>query len=361
MKNSLRPAAALLGAAALVPLAAAQTSVEGFDTGANPDSWEAWFSAYNTVPATGGNPGGHLELDNFTSGPATCHFVDIAPEDGPGVLPHAHSGDWRAALVDEVSIDLDIEQGLYNGDLVLELVSDPGTPGNDLDDCIVRTRMLSVAGGPGWATYTFVIPSQDTNLPAGWETDGPCVGSAAWNQVMADVDQMRFSYDANPPAFCIFTNWLMRIDNITVGPVGPASFGTNYCTAVANSTGAAAAISGIGSTQASRNDVTLNCAQMPPNQFGIFLTSTTQASIPVASGTLCLGGSIIRFQSPGQILQVDANGEFSLQIDTTALPAGVPTPILAGDTYNFTAWFRDIDPMIGNTANFSNGLEVTFQ
>jgi len=138
------------------------------------------------------------------------------------------------------------------------------------------------------------------------------------------------------------------------------TLGSNYCTAQPNSTGGPASISASGSATAADNDLTLNAAGVPPMQFGIFLTSTTQAMTPVASGTLCLGGNIIRFQGPSQILQADANGEYSLQIDTTALPAGVPTPIMAGDTYSFTTWFRDVDPMTGNTANFSDGVEITF-
>jgi len=142
---------------------------------------------------------------------------------------------------------------------------------------------------------------------------------------------------------------------------GPFPLGTNYCTALPNSTGAASAISAFGSIVASDNDLSLTAVDVPPMQFGIFLTSETQASTPVQSGILCLGGSIIRFQGPGQILQADMNGEYSLTIDISALPAGVPTPINAGDTYNFTTWFRDIDPMVGNTANFSDGVSITFQ
>jgi len=140
---------------------------------------------------------------------------------------------------------------------------------------------------------------------------------------------------------------------------GGGQIGTNYCTALPNSTGGTASISASGSSIAADNDFTLTAAGMPAQQFGIFLTSTDQASTPVASGTLCLGGNVIRFQGPGQILQADANGEFSLMIDLTAIPAGVPTPINAGDTYNFTAWYRDTN-MMGNTANFTDGLEVTF-
>jgi len=151
------------------------------------------------------------------------------------------------------------------------------------------------------------------------------------------------------------------VDNVEFD-AGVGTLGTPYCgPAVPNSSGNSAEISATGSIVASDNDLTLAATGLPPMQFGIFLTSEAQAATPVASGVLCLGGSIIRFQSPGQILQADANGEYSLAIDISALPAGVPTPILAGDTYNFTTWFRDIDPSTGNTANFSNGVEISFQ
>jgi len=151
------------------------------------------------------------------------------------------------------------------------------------------------------------------------------------------------------------------VDNVEFD-AGVGTLGTPYCgPAVPNSSGNSAEISATGSIVASDNDLTLAATGLPPMQFGIFLTSEAQAATPVASGVLCLGGSIIRFQSPGQILQADANGEYSLAIDISALPAGVPTPIMAGDTYSFTTWFRDIDPSIGNTANFSNGVEISFQ
>jgi len=138
------------------------------------------------------------------------------------------------------------------------------------------------------------------------------------------------------------------------------SLGTNYCTAVANSTGAAASITAQGSIVAADNDLTLLATGMPAQQFGIFVTSQTQGATPIASGNLCVAGDIVRFQGPGQILQSDLDGEFSLQVDTTALPAGVPTPILQGETWSFTAWYRDTNAM-GPTANFSDAVEITFE
>ena len=175
------------------------------------------------------------------------------------------------------------------------------------------------------------------------------------------------NYRFTPNNFSNGTNFdgcirnLVIANDTTLGPLGPGPIGSSYCgPAAANSTGSSAEISAFGSSEAAANDVTLTASNVPPMQFGIFLTSETQAATSVASGTLCLGGNIIRFQGPGQVLQASAGGEFSLQIDTAALPAGVPTPITAGDTYNFTAWFRDVDPMVGNTANFTDGVSITF-
>lgn len=353
--------AALVPAAALTSSASAQVSVEGFDMGANPDNWVAWFSAYNSISMTGGNPGACLELDNFTSGPATCHFVDIAPDDDPGLAPHAHSGDWRAALVDKVSVDLDVQEGIFGGDVVLELVSDPGTPGFSGDDCIVR-RTLAGAGplAPGWETFSFDIASQQTTLPSGWDTDGVCSGDAAWNTVMTDMDQILIRYDGNPPAFCSFTSWILRVDNISVGSTGSNSLGTNYCSAVANSTGNAAAMSAAGSDLVSLNNVTLSCEQLPPGQFGLFVVSELQGFVPGAGGSLgnlCLSGTVGRYNV---VQNSGTTGEVQFGIDLGAVPQGaVAVATMPGDTWNFTFWYRDV---VGGAAasNFADGLSITF-
>ncbi|MEM9382283.1 MAG: hypothetical protein AAGB93_20170, partial [Planctomycetota bacterium] len=254
--------------------AVAQVGVEDFE-GGNPDGWELWFSVYNSIEPTGGNPGAYLELDNFTSGPATCHYVEIFPDrSGPGLL---HSGDWRAAGVGSVSIDLDVQQGLYLGDLTLRLVSDPGTPGTTSDDCVLSILLpMAGAGAAGWRTYTFDVPTAQATLPPGWEVlaGSPCSPSLpdiAWNAVVRDVDWIEFRYDGNPPAFCQFTSWMLGVDNIAVSGSG-LPLGTNYCDAVDNSTGVAAVLGGEGSASVADNDVTLTCSSMPNNAFGFFLT-----------------------------------------------------------------------------------------
>jgi len=197
--------------------------------------------------------------------------------------------------------------------------------------------------GPGhvqlttWDLTTNIGPLTGPGTLLQWEFNDPQVSTTGGVLTMDD--------DSNvPTTFRAF--------------VGPPP--VNYCTAQPNSTGAPASISASGSQVVASNDLTLHAAGMPPGQFGILLTSMTQGSSPLGAGTLCLGGSIVRFQGPGQVLQASPGGEFSLQIDLTAIPAGTPVAVAAGETWNFQAWFRDVDPVLGNTANLTDGLEVPF-
>jgi len=355
----------IAAAIATSPASMAQSSLEGFDAGANPDQWVAWFSVYNSVLTTGGNPGGFLQLDNFTTGSANCHYVDIAPDGDPGVSPHAHSGDWRASTVDQVSLDLDIHRGIYGGDLILELVSDPGTPQSTSDDCIVSLTLTAAGSNiPGWTTYTFPVPSTQTTLPAGWSADGPCSGDAAWNQVMVDVDQMRFRYDGSPGSFCNFTNWLLGVDNINVSGMPAPPLGSNYCNANTNSTGQAAVMTAMGNAMVAANDLTLECSGLPTNQFGIFVASRTTGFVPNpggSAGNLCLGGVIGRFTLPGEIVNSGAGGQFTLPVDLAFIPEGPGrVAVLAGDSWSFTCWFRDVSGGMA-TSNFADGYTIDFQ
>ena len=145
--------------------------------------------------------------------------------------------------------------------------------------------------------------------------------------------------------------------------LGAGSLGNNFCTAVANSTGSAATMSAGGSATAADNNVTLTASDLPLNQFGIFVTSMSQGFIPGAGGTsngnLCLSGSLGRFTQPSQIVNSGSSGQFSLSIDTTAVPQGAGfVAVLAGETWNFQAWYRD---PVGVGSNFTDGLQIDFQ
>jgi len=137
--------------------------------------------------------------------------------------------------------------------------------------------------------------------------------------------------------------------------------GDNYCgPANLNSTGQSAQLSAYGSEVAAVNNVRLDAVQMPPNQFGLFVNSMTQGfSYPPGSqGILCLSGGIGRHTS--HLLSTGASGTFSLKLDLTDIPTpGGSVSVLAGETWNWQAWFRDKNP--GNTSNFTDGLAIAFQ
>ncbi|MEZ6017014.1 MAG: hypothetical protein R3F49_17985 [Planctomycetota bacterium] len=145
--------------------------------------------------------------------------------------------------------------------------------------------------------------------------------------------------------------------------MGAGSVGAPYCTANANSTGAAGVIAGSGSATVASNDLTLEASSLPANAFGFFLTSATQAMTPNPGGSqgiLCLGGLIGRYVGAGQIKNSGAAGEFSLLLNLNQ----IPTPngfvsAMVGQTRSFQAWYRDAINGVA-TSNFTNGLAVTF-
>lgn len=158
---------------------------------------------------------------------------------------------------------------------------------------------------------------------------------------------------------------VLAFDNPDLGPTGPATLGTRYCTpAVPNSTGNSTRITATGSNVVALNDVTLRTSDMPNNAFGFFITSLTQGMVAQPGGSLgvlCLGGAIGRYVGPGQIQNSGMAGGFQYRIDLNVHPT--PTGIVqvqAGQTWNFQCWHRDA---VGGAAvsNFSDAIAIGFQ
>ncbi|MEZ6015923.1 MAG: hypothetical protein R3F49_12465 [Planctomycetota bacterium] len=161
-----------------------------------------------------------------------------------------------------------------------------------------------------------------------------------------------------------------NIDVVSDGAMGsivtvrPGQLGASYCAANTNSTGVAAAISASGSTRVARNNVILECGSMPNNSFAFFLTSTTRGLVANPGGSLgdlCLGGAIGRYVGPGQIKNAGTTGAVTLTLDLTMHPTpnGLIT-VVAGQTWNFQCWYRDVTPGGSAASNFSDGLEIAF-
>jgi len=135
------------------------------------------------------------------------------------------------------------------------------------------------------------------------------------------------------------------------------------CPAVPNSTGSAARLTPTGSTTLFLNNLRLEAVNLPPEQFVLFIASRdagVTTTVPNSQGTLCVNGSVGRFDAPGQIMGSSLIGQLSLQVDLNA----VPTPagavaVLPGETWYFQAWHRDVNPLA--TSNFTDAVSVTFR
>lgn len=137
-----------------------------------------------------------------------------------------------------------------------------------------------------------------------------------------------------------------------------ATVGTNYCSQQLNSTGQVGRMGATGSVFVEANDLTLTAENLSLNQFGIFIVGDASAFGVTGGPMLCIGGTIGRFQRPGEVVMTGSNGRMSLPVDLTSIPLGPNTvSILAGDTWYFEAWHREPQ----GTTSLTDGLEITFE
>lgn len=131
--------------------------------------------------------------------------------------------------------------------------------------------------------------------------------------------------------------------------------GTSYCEPTLNSTGEQARAVLRGSGVLADQSLALEAWALPPASFGFFLASRTQGAMAVSQGTFCLGQPFGRFSSFVQ--SSGSGGAVSLPLPFQQLPSSVT--FLAGESWNFTYWFRDANPQVG--ANFSDGVEIVWR
>lgn len=135
----------------------------------------------------------------------------------------------------------------------------------------------------------------------------------------------------------------------------PGAPGRSYCDPETNSTGAQARMIARGSDVLADQSIDFEAWALPTSSFGFFLGSRLQGTLPVSQGTLCLGTPFSRLsnfvQNSGQ------TGSAALALPFGALPPSMVFQV--GDTWNFTYWFRDANPLVG--ANFTDGVEFTWR
>lgn len=162
-------------------------------------------------------------------------------------------------------------------------------------------------------------------------------------------------------------DWIIGADGVDIGGGnaglievigGAREIGTRYCSpGNPNSTGQAGRIRAFGSDLVADQCLTLAVDRLPAGEFAFCLASKSQGSIMPANsqGILCLAGNIARFNRPTELL-VGPIAE--LDVDMTAIPANPDVAILAGETWNFTCWYRDTNP--APTNNFTDAIQVPF-
>lgn len=116
-----------------------------------------------------------------------------------------------------------------------------------------------------------------------------------------------------------------------------------FCESPANSTGGAGQLVVEGAATLATNDAVLAASSLPPGATVMFIGSLDGAQVPLGAGTLCLGGSIGRYNRPGELQVADASGRASLPLDLGDLVSGAGTvAAVPGDVWRFQAWHRDV-------------------
>lgn len=138
--------------------------------------------------------------------------------------------------------------------------------------------------------------------------------------------------------------------------------GETYCSpGKPNSTGVPARMVLLGSETATANDLQLCAHSLPPGAFGVFLNSRNQGLWPSfggSQGDRCLSGFIGHYAT--KIQTSDAAGTFGIDVDLTATPTPFgPVTIVAGETWYFQTWYRDLNP--SPTSNFTDAVSLTFR
>ncbi len=139
------------------------------------------------------------------------------------------------------------------------------------------------------------------------------------------------------------------------------TFGVEFCGQPdENSTGSVASITATGSRIAEERNLVLTSADVPPQTFGYFFAGTSIVPILFNGGRICVGGNIGRYVGPGQILNSGPMGVLSLNAPTDPIPGNPGATAVAGDTFYFQAWFRDVDAAAGVISRVSRALAITF-
>jgi len=140
---------------------------------------------------------------------------------------------------------------------------------------------------------------------------------------------------------------------------GCQSTGSVVCTSLPNSTGR---VAGIDACLAD-DRLSLTSTALPLGEVGVWLASTSTASVPLHGGVLCVGLPLLRINEgiltqffPGRSPFYTSAHQVTTTIDLGQLPQGAA--VVPGETWRFQFWFTD-QAGVGS-GNLSDAIEIAF-
>lgn len=214
----MRKLTILAAAVVLLPaLALADTFTDTFDGGLNVGGWQ--YNPGDVIEAAGGNPGAWLHNDNIDNFAVIFRGAVNAP---------FFTGDYAAMGVTNISFDGRLDNENIPMYMSILLRDQKGTPAQIEDDDYAYLPNGLIPQIPGqWESYDFPIPSQATDLPAGWTgahyfDSGSFSPGYGWDDLMANVERVEIWF-WHPAYFGIFRIWDAGIDNVAITTEGTVS------------------------------------------------------------------------------------------------------------------------------------------
>ena len=223
--SSMDPVGPTSNLAAKAVATETNTFVETFDGHKNVGGWSFHTTHRPVYDKEGGNTGGYLR-DTLV--------LTFAPSPGTSIGDTSiFHGNYREKKITSLGIDLrsiNYEYDITSRYLTLIVMNDNGTPEDLIDDWgayiigdvklpskYVAWLSTDEENEAGWVSYDFDIPSQQGQLPEGWNFFQVYVGSGqqaggSWVELMQNVSYIQFYY-GDPILYYILQGFDLGLDN----------------------------------------------------------------------------------------------------------------------------------------------------
>ncbi|MEZ6018294.1 MAG: PQQ-dependent sugar dehydrogenase [Planctomycetota bacterium] len=134
-----------------------------------------------------------------------------------------------------------------------------------------------------------------------------------------------------------------------------------FCISAPNASGVGARLIPTGTSSIAANDLILSARGLNPNAPALLYYGGAPTQIAQGNGFQCVtsGGRGIYRLAPSA---AGTQGALSQPLDLTQPPLGAgPGMAVAGSTWVFQCWYRDVNGPLGQTSNYSDALSIRFR